>query len=236
MAHILLIDGNPDNRKALEGLLRYRTQHQFVVVDSQTEGARKAVALKPDVIMISALLFMGKNYAFPRVLQQHEKTSQITFLVYASGRLDEVTQKQIMASGMATIMHLPVSAEELEVGVQEALSHAPKAKARGVAAVVWPSAKRGERQNVVHQTKPNQKRKPAPQSVQWPQVPKAEPPDKAKPHFVSLGDQARSVGNKKHSFSAANYEKVDSKKTKGKQQFTVQKWERVDPKDIKKKH
>ena len=120
MACILLIDSNPENRKSIEGLLHYRTPHTFESVATHTEGARKAVSLAPDIIMINVLLFMSKSYAFPRVLQQHVQTKTISFLVHATGPLDELTEKQILASGLATIIYLPASAEEIERGIQEA--------------------------------------------------------------------------------------------------------------------
>ncbi len=151
MARILLIDSNPENRKSIEGLLRYRTHHKFDSVATHTDGARKAVSMMPDIIMMNALLFMSKHYAFPRVLQQHVKTKHISFLVHATGPLDEVTEKQIQASGLATIIYLPASTEEIESGIQEALSQS-SVPPQGVASVVWPKANPSEMPKTVHQS------------------------------------------------------------------------------------
>ena len=121
MAKVLVVDGNPDHLRLLGGLLRYRTSHQVTVVETCVAGARAAVSDPPDVIMINALLFMGSQYAFPRVLQQNPRTASIPFLVHATGSLGEITQKQIEASGVAGVVELPISADELEAEIIRAL-------------------------------------------------------------------------------------------------------------------
>lgn len=239
MARILLIDSNPDNRKSLEGLFRYRTRHEFHCATSQTEGARKAVSSSPDLIMMNALLFMGKNYVFPRVMQQHEKTEHISFLVHATGRLDDVTQKQIQASGMATIVYLPVSAEELEAAIDEALRHIKPTGKQGIAPVVWEQASHAESQNTIRsQPKKAQPKSPNVQPVQWPEVPSFNQKEPAQPKpkkkaFQNLADRAPRPQNKQSGFRSAEFEQIDDEPTKGKRKFTDQRWENVDPKDVK---
>jgi len=233
MARILLIDSNPDNLKSLEGLFRYRTRHEFDTATSQTEGARKAVSGSPDVIMMNALLFMGKNYAFPRVMQQHDKTMHISFLVHANGHLGEITEKQIQASGVATIVYLPVSAEELEAVIDEALHQIKPVDKQGVAPVVWEQASRSEAKKVIRpQAKKATPETPKVKPVAWPVVSKqkekpSERPQKATPQAPR--PQAKSSG-----FRAASFEQVDEAKTQGKRKFEDQHWENVDPKDVKK--
>jgi response regulator RpfG family c-di-GMP phosphodiesterase len=220
MAHILLIDSNPDNRKSLEGLLRYRTQHKFNSVATHTDGARKAVSLLPDIIMMNVLLFMKKQYAFPRVLQQHEKTQHISFLVHATGPLDEVTEKQIQASGLATIIYLPASAEEIESGIQEALDQSSVQQPKGVAPVIWPQANPNETPKTTRST-PQKISKV--KTVQWPVVsntneePRPTPRPKRK---ASLG------------FRVSTFEEIE---TESEQTFKTPRWKKVDPKDVKNK-
>jgi len=238
MARILLIDSNPDNRKSIEGLLRYRTQHKFASVATHTEGARKAVSLVPDLIMMNALLFMSKQYAFPRVLQQHEKTQHISFLVHATGPLDEVTEKQIHASGLATIIYLPASAEEIECGIQEALHQSPAQHSQGVAPVVWPQAKPSEAPKTTRQ---NVKKASKIKTVQWPIV--AQPNEQTRPTHPSkkvashrFSDQPQC--SKQHAvssgFRAAAFEQVETD-GEGEKTFQKPRWKKVDPKDIKNK-
>ena len=237
MAQILLIDSNPENRKSIEGLLRYRTRHVFESVATPTDGARKAVSFQPDLIMMNVLMFMGKNYAFPRVMQQHDKTMHISFLVHANGPLDEVTEKQIQASGMATFIYLPASADELEGAIQSALEKSAPAS-KGVAPVVWQQASKAEAQQAI---RPEQKKglKKQGKAVQWPQAAQgnearkqaAQKPQKAT--FRHLADVQTPKKQAKQGFRAAAFEQVDSGTTKGRPKFKRQSWEEVDPKDVK---
>lgn len=243
MSRILLIDSNPENRKSLEGLLRYRTQHDVCVVENHTEGARKAVSLAPDLIMMNVLLFMGNNYAFPRVLQQHDKTKHISFLVQANGHLDEVTERQIQASGMANIVYLPVSADELDAAIQQAVGQ-PKTKGKSeVASVVWPVA--GEAKKETELPAPEktvEKNAPDVKPVAWPTVSQTEAnKSKSAPtKKVSFQDFAKQEPRPKQKkqrsgFKAATFGQVSDKaKVKGAQKFRTQTWQTVDPKDVKK--
>ncbi len=74
MAKILLIDSNPDQQRALCGLIRYRTPHSVAVVGSQVEGARAVAAERPDLIMINLLMFMKNPELRSRLLKK-----QLTF-------------------------------------------------------------------------------------------------------------------------------------------------------------
>ncbi|MBT3603026.1 MAG: response regulator [Candidatus Latescibacteria bacterium] len=245
MSRILLIDSNPENRKSLEGLLRYRTHHDFAVVESHTEGARKAVSLAPDLIMMNVLLFMGNNYAFPRVLQQHDKTKDISFLVQVNGHLDEVTERQIQASGMADIVYLPVSAEELESAISEALSHSSTQDVQAVAPVVWPQA--GQAQQEPRPTSADQSggthKTATVKPVQWPTVEKntQQPKSKLPPKQVTDSKRTNKARRpqEKHQetgFRVANFDQVaDQTQTKRPSEFKTPKWQTVDPKDLKKR-
>ena len=139
MANILLIDSNPEHRKSLGGLLRHRTSHTVRIVEKNIEGVRAASTDQPDLIMVNALLFMDKNYGLPRVLQQNEKTASIPFLIHTSTDLGEVVQRQIEASGVAGVLELPVSASELQAGIDGCLElkSEPKRSRKGVQEVQW---------------------------------------------------------------------------------------------------
>lgn len=238
MARILLIDSNPENRKSIEGLLRYRTSHKFESVATHTEGARKAVSLMPDIIMINVLLFMSKSYAFPRVLQQHAKTKTISFLVHATGPLDELTEKQILASGLATVLYLPASAEEIESGIQEALQQSLVQHPAGVTPVIWPQAKPNETPN---STRPKAKKTPQINTVHWPVISKDKEdkrPQKRSPRPASRKLSGQPAGKKQQAtpsgFQVSTFEQLETERETEKR-FHAQRWKKVDPKDIKNK-
>lgn len=243
MSRILLIDSNPDNRKSLEGLLRYRTRHDFEVVDNHTDGARRAVSLAPDLIMMNVLLFMGNNYAFPRVLQQHAKTQNISFLVLANGHLDEVTEKQIQASGMANIVYLPVSAEELEAAVHDALAQSGRIGSDEVASVVWPQAvKDPSTSSKTGTQRAEASGTPKIKPVQWPTASKpaqqTRPASSPKSARRKPTPQALPKRTSKQSsgFRPATFDQVqDDSNVTGQPKFKTQQWQTIDPKDLKKR-
>ncbi|MCZ6632203.1 MAG: hypothetical protein O7G87_02295 [bacterium] len=167
MANILMIDSNPDHKRSLGGLLKYRTAHTVWMEDGCVAGARAAVGKLPDMIMINALLFIHNEYAFPRVLQQNPKTASIPFLVHSTGELGELTRKQIEASRIASVIELPISAGELDAKIQNVIANGPSRQDRtGVQPVQWERIKqKGE----------EQKSGNAPvRPVKWPQAGEAE--------------------------------------------------------------
>ena len=48
-----------------------------------------------------------------------------------------------------------------------------------------------------------------------------------------MADRAPRPQNKKSGFRSAEFEQIDDEPTKGKRKFTDQRWENVDPKDVK---
>lgn len=235
MARILVVDGNPENVKSLHGLLHYRTDHEFECVTTQQEGARKAISLAPDLIMMNVLLFMKKNYAFPRVLQQNERTKHISFLVHANGHLDEVTVKQIQASGVAKMIFLPASAQELEVGIEEALSLSKPTQTQGVSTVSWRQASPSElKQKVEHKSTPK-----AVKNVQWPTAHKNEKVvNKATRRKKTSTNQTTSkvfsAQTSKPKFRSASFERVEDVPDAKDHEFKRIVWEKIDPQKLKK--
>ena len=250
MARILVVDSNPDTQRALRGLLKYRTRHTFEMVTSCTQGARRAVATAPDVIMVNALLFMGNNYAFPRVLQQNTQTAGISFLVHTPGDVGEVTRRQIEASGVAGVVEMPISAEELDAEIVAATgrSHTPPADAGGVRPVQWQRISKSQtntESQEVHKGK-------AVKSVQWQSISTEEAKhsgitkgrkpvrenqtqtskDENPRIFRSLADTSSKAQAKPSGFQAASFQPVDSEdavKNKKPATFKEQTWNDADP-------
>ena len=246
MACILIVDSNPDTQRALQGLLKYRTRHTFEMVTSCTEGARRAVGLAPDVIMVNALLFMSNSYAFPRVLQQNAQTAGIPFIVHTARDVGELTRRQIEASGVAGVVELPISAEELDAEIVATTGRfqVPSADADGVRQ--WQRVSNSERKTEsVHKGKSvksvqwqsisaeeakqsgvTRGRRPAPQT-------RTQTSEDEKPRVIrssantSPEEQPQSSG-----FQAASFQRVDSEdsvKNKKPATFKEQTWNDVNP-------
>lgn len=221
MAHILIVDGNPDSQRAIGGLLKYRTQHTFGVADSRKAGIRQALAISPDIILINALLFMGNDYAFPRAMRQCDKTAHISFLVHATGALGEVARRQIEAAGAAGVFELPIGAGELDEKIEAALTHQkPKS---GVQAVQWQRLR-------VEKPPPAKDIQKGVKSVQWPTASRED---------VQRNRDAQTQREEK-TFRTAAFPKIirqEMDRVKGHPpgDFEVQAWEKVDPKAAKRR-
>ena len=148
MATILLIDGNPEQRKAVSGLLQYRTPHSVVEADGLLTGARAVVSQRPDLIMINALLFMKDDYAFCRVLRQDGRTRSIPVAVHTASPLGELAERRIQAQGATGIVEMPASAGELVHHIEGAFEAARQTRqtSRGVRPVQWPTGSQASAQ------------------------------------------------------------------------------------------
>lgn len=144
MAKILIVDNNPEQRRLLNGLFRYRTSHAVVNAQTCFSGARACLAEQPDLILINVLLFMANNFAFFRVLQEHAQTDSIPVLVHSAGALEKLTRRRVEASGAAGILELPLSADELVEEIERAFRKVRSAK-REVRPVTWPQAAKPEK-------------------------------------------------------------------------------------------
>jgi hypothetical protein len=89
---------------------------------------------------------MGNNYVFPRMLQQNTQTAGIPFLVHTVRDIGELTQRQIEASGVAGLVEMPISAEELDAEIVRATgrSHVLAADADSVRPVQWQLVSKSE--------------------------------------------------------------------------------------------
>ncbi len=139
MATILLIDGNPEQRRALSGLLQYRTAHSVVSADDLVAGAGAVASGRPDLILINALLFMMDDYAFCRVLRQDSRTRSIPVAVHTATPLGELAERRIRAQGATGIIEMPASTDELTHHIEGALE-APRQTRREVRPVQWPTS------------------------------------------------------------------------------------------------
>ena len=99
MAKILLIDSNPEQHRALCGLIRHRTPHSVVSTESRAEGIRAVWTERPDLVMINALMFIEEDFAMSHALRERDETGSIPVVVHTSGELGDLTLKRIEAHG-----------------------------------------------------------------------------------------------------------------------------------------
>lgn len=240
MAKILMIDSNPEHQRALGGLLRYRSAHSVVMVVSCVDGARAAVSQRPDLIMINALMFMIRDFAFARALRKNPQTSAIPILVHTTGALEDLTRRRLKRQGVAGMVELPVSASELAAQIQQGLQQA--GRAAGIQSVQWT---RVERPGGTSGEKPVR-------PVNWgvdgsrPQRPPAQPDSPqgetrrqapARPKGSSGRDDGFGEDGSQSAFRRVAYERVVASQAKqgtkpDSQTFRSGTWAQADPKRV----
>ena len=160
MAKILLIDGNPEQHRALCGLLRHRTPHSVILTETRAEGIRAAYTERPDLIMINALMFIEEDFALSHTLRARAETVSVPIVVHTSGELGDLTQKRIETQGIAGRVDLPATADELIEIVKRVLERTEGS----VQSVAWSSVRRKDGEGEAKK----------PQAVEWPRVERKE--------------------------------------------------------------
>ena len=122
MANILVIDGNPEQQRALAGLIQYRTTHSYTLAEDCVEGVRAVASGGTDLIMINVLMFMAGNFAFSRVLGRNSRAASLPVLVHTSRALEDLTRRLVQVHGVAGFVELPLSGEELSYMIDQALA------------------------------------------------------------------------------------------------------------------
>ncbi len=240
MAKILLIDSNPEQQKALSGLIRYRTPYSVVTTETCVEGARAVVAERPDLVMINALMFMASSFAFSRALQQNDQTGAIPIVVHTSGALGELSQRRIEVRGVAGIVEMPVGAGELTHEIEEALKKGEAQKPREAQAVKWPQA--ADRDSQTPEVRPVDWQAVAAQSKPRPPAAPSRarsaeppPPPASQPHTGSdAGQTAEKTGFRANMFEAV--EPPDEAKNADREEtsdFQGVRWPSADPRRVK---
>lgn len=241
MAKILMIDSNPEQQRALGGLLRYRSSHSVVMVVSCVDGARAAVSQRPDLIMINALMYMTRDFAFARVLRKNPQTSAIPILVHTTGALEDLTRRRLKQQGVAGVVELPVGAAELAAQIQQGLLQGGQAAQAG-RPVQWPLAERAGETSEKKTVRPvnwgvdgsRTQRPPAQPVPPQKETPRQAP---ARPRGHTGGDAGSGGNGDQSAFRRVAYERVDASQAKqgtepGSRTFQPGTWAQADPKRV----
>ena len=243
MAKILLIDGNPEQHRALCGLLRHRTPHSVILTETRAKGIRAAYTERPDLIMINALMFIEEDFALSRTLRGRAETVFVPIVVHTSGELGDLTRKSIETQGIAGRVDLPATADELIEIVKRVLERTEGS----VQSVAWPRVERkGEdiAQNEVHpvawprvdrtegEPDADEKRSKRPNQTTKYRAQSSSRPAQKRPSFEGSEDVFR-----KTSFKRVKPEDAKGQKDKPQsEEFRNETWPAVKPADIKNWH
>ena len=92
MAHLLIIDDNPQNQRYLGRIIRLRTKHLFHVASSGPEGIEQIVTKRPDLIFLDLFLPGINGFELFNLLRNHPATHSIPIMIHSAIPLDDITQ------------------------------------------------------------------------------------------------------------------------------------------------
>ena len=118
MAYILMIDDNPQSRKYIARILRYRSNHQIGFAVDSAEAVDKMVTRRPDVILLDLYIPGMNGFDFFEMIRNHPATADIPVVIHTAVPLDQLTKlrlkqlrKRVRYEGF---LQFPVEASELD--------------------------------------------------------------------------------------------------------------------------
>ena len=91
MAHLLMIDDNPQNQTYLGRIIRLRTKHLFNVASSGPEGIEQIVAERPDLIFLDLFLPGIDGFELFNLLRNHPATHSMPIIIHSAIPLDDLS-------------------------------------------------------------------------------------------------------------------------------------------------
>ncbi len=121
MAHLLMIDDNPQNQIYLSRIIRLRTKHLFNVASSGPEGIEQVVAERPDLIFLDLFLPGIDGFELFNLLRDHPATHSIPIIIHSAIPLDDITQIRMRRIQCDAFIEFPVEASVLVNTIEKVL-------------------------------------------------------------------------------------------------------------------
>ena len=121
MAHILMIDDNPQNRRYIEKLIHYRSNHEIAFATNANEAIDSMIERRPGVILLDLWIPGMDGFELFENLRKNPATESIPVIIHSAIALDAVTKlrmKQMRAEGF---IEFPIDASALKEKLRIAL-------------------------------------------------------------------------------------------------------------------
>ncbi len=121
MAYILMIDDNPQNRRYIEKLIHYRSNHEIAFATNANEAIDSMIERRPGVILLDLWIPGMDGFELFENLRKNPATESIPVIIHSAIPLDAVTKlrmKQMRAEGF---IEFPIDASALKEKLRIAL-------------------------------------------------------------------------------------------------------------------
>ena len=121
MAYILMIDDNPVNRRYIEKMIRYRSNHEIGFATNASEAIESMVARRPEVILLDLFIPGMDGFELFENLRKHPATESIPVVVHSAIPLDPVTKLRMKRMRTEGFFQFPIDASALKEKLRIAL-------------------------------------------------------------------------------------------------------------------
>lgn len=124
MAHLLMIDDNPQNQRYIGKILRYRSPHEIVFVPTCQDAIEQIVERRPDLIFLDLFTPGTDGFEFLESLHTHPATKGIPVVVHSGVPFDPLTALRLkrMRPMYEGVVEFPIDASELNRTIEAALT------------------------------------------------------------------------------------------------------------------
>lgn len=112
MAHILMVDDNPQNQRYIERIIRHRTSHQLTFAGHGEEVIEKIVERRPDIILLDLFIPGVDGFDLFNILRDHPATRSIPIIIHTAIPFDQVTQIRLRRVQHDGLIEFPIEASE----------------------------------------------------------------------------------------------------------------------------
>jgi len=122
MAHLLMVDDNPQSQRYIERIIRLRTAHEIAFARDSKEGIEKMVAQRPALIFLDLFLPGMSGFDFFEMLRSHPATANIPIVIHTAVPLDPITKMRLRKVKSDGFVEFPIAASEL-IGIIDSALH-----------------------------------------------------------------------------------------------------------------
>ena len=121
MAYILMIDDNPQNRRYIEKMIHYRSNHEIGFAANANEAIESMVARRPEVILLDLFIPGMDGFELFENLRKHPATESIPVVVHSAIPLDPLTKLRMKRMRTEGFFQFPIDASALKEKLRIAL-------------------------------------------------------------------------------------------------------------------
>jgi CheY-like chemotaxis protein len=121
MAYILMIDDNPQNRRYIEKLIHYRSNHQIAFATNANEAIDSMIERRPGVILLDLWIPGMDGFELFENLRKNPATESIPVIIHSAIPLDAVTKLRMKRMRAEGFIEFPIDASALKEKLRIAL-------------------------------------------------------------------------------------------------------------------